>query len=267
MNKKNEKIIYKCLILMEKGYSLDDCISRFKGHRDEIKEYFRTIENIKGLEVIMPGKDYQKNSLAQITGEAKRRGAILSEKADAEAVIKQSRPGTRKRLLLRPAMIFLVFLVLSVFSFSGTLFASQETVPGQVLYPLKKSFESFKLIVYPENQKDDLHFQFLNNRINEADILLESDGSDTDVLIDALITEIDMEYRMCKQFNCFLTQDEDQVLNSINSIKNRHRNRMGMDQDNGTIEGHDKNEGPGRDNNSGMGQNGNNKGNSQNMGN
>ncbi len=86
-------------------------------------------------------------------------------------------------------MIFLVFLVLSVFSFSGTLFASQETVPGQVLYPLKKSFESFKLIVYPENQKDDLHFQFLNNRIDEADILLESDGSGADSLMDDLIIE------------------------------------------------------------------------------
>ena len=267
MDKKIEKIIYRCLVLMEKGHSLDDCISRFKGHRDEINEYFRTIENIKGLEVIMPEKDYRENSLSHIMGEAKRRWAISSEKADAAAAIKRSTPGSKKRLLLRPAMIFLVFLVVSVFSFSGTLFASQETVPGQVLYPLKKSFESFRLIVYPESRKDDLHFQFLNNRIDEADILLESDGSGTDVLIDTLITEIDMEYRMCKQFNCFPTQDEDQILNSINSIKSRHRNRIGMDQDNGTMKGHEIDAESDQDNNSGMGQKGNNKGSSQNMGN
>ena len=66
-------------------------------------------------------------------------------------------PVAKKRLLLRPAMIFLVFLVAAIFSFSGTLFASQETVPGQVLYPLKKSFEDFKLIVYPENKKDETY--------------------------------------------------------------------------------------------------------------
>lgn len=266
MDKKIEKIIYKCLILMEKGHSLDECISRFKGHRDEIKEYFKTIENIKSLEVIMPEKDFCENSLAQIMGEAKRREIIFSEKADAAATIKRSRPGTKKRLLLRPAMIFLVFLILSVFSFSGTLFASQETVPGQVLYPLKKSFEGFKLIIYPESQKDDLHFQFLNNRIDEANTLLESEGSDVDILVNDLIIEIDMEYQMCKQFNCFPTRDEDQILNSINTIKSRHRNRMGMDQDNATINGHDKNEGPGHNNNSGMGQMGNNEGSSQNMG-
>lgn len=164
-------------------------------------------------------------------------------------------------------MIFLVFLVLSVFSFSGTLFASQETVPGQVLYPLKKSFESFRLIVYPESRKDDLHFQFLNNRIDEANILLESDRSDVDILVNDLIIEIDMEYQMCKQFNCFPTRDEDQILNSINSVKSRHRNRMWMDQDNDTMNGHEMDTGSGQDNNSGMSQMGNNKGNSQNRGN
>jgi len=267
MDKNIEKIIYKCLMLMEKGHSLDDCINRFEDYQNEINEYFKTIKNIKGLEVIMPEKDYRKNSLAQIIGEAKRRGSVSSEKAGAAAVIKRSTPGTKKRLLLRPAMIFLVFLVLSVFSFSGTLFASQETVPGQVLYPLKKSFEGFKLIVYPESRKDDLHFQFLNNRIDEANILLESDGSDVDILVNDLIIEIDMEYQMCMQFNCFSTRDEDQVLNSINSIKSRHKNRMGMDQDNTTINGHDKNEGPDHDNSRGMSQKGNNDRNSQNMGN
>jgi len=265
MDKKIEKIIYKCLILMEKGHSLDECIGRFKGHRDEINEYFKTIKTIKDLEAVMPEKDYQKNSLARVMDEAKRRKMISSEKADAAAAIKQSTPGTKKRLILRPAMIFLVFFVLSVFSFSGTLFASQETVPGQVLYPLKKSFESFKLIVYPESQKDDLHLQFLNNRIDEANTLLGSDRSNIDVLVDDLIVEIDLEYQMCKQFNCFSTRDEGQVIDSINNIKNKHRNRSGMDQDNDTTNSHNKDKGPGHDNDSGMGQKGNNGGNNHNM--
>ena len=241
MDKKIEKIIYKCLVLMEKGYGLDECINRFEGYQNEINEYFKTIKDIKSFATIIPEKDYRENSFAQIIGEAKRRGSISSEKTDAIAAIKQSKPGIKKRLLLRPAMIFLVFLVLTVFSFSGTLFASQETVPGQVLYPLKKSFEGFKLIVYPESQKDDLHFQFLNNRIDEAGRLLESDEPDTDILVDDLIIEIDKEYQMCRQYNCFSSRDEESVLNSINKIKTRYRNRhknnqdKGSGQDNGTV--------------------------------
>ena len=111
MDKKIEKIINKCLVLLEKGYSLDECISRFEGSRDEIREYFKTVKNIKSLEAIMPEKDFQVNSLDHIISEAKRREMVSLEKAEAAAIIKQSKSGAKKKLLLRPAMIFLVFLV------------------------------------------------------------------------------------------------------------------------------------------------------------
>ncbi len=253
MDKKIEKIIYKCLLLIEKGHSLDECINKFEGYRDEITEYFKTIKNIKGLEVVMPEKDYKKNSLDQIIGEAKRRERISSEKATSAAAMKRNISTTKKRLILRPAMIFLVFLMLTTFSFAGTLFASQETVPGQVLYPLKRSFEDFKLIVYPENKKDGLHFQFLNNRIYEANTLLESDDPDTGIFVGDLIDEIDEEYYTCRQYNCFSTRDEDRILDSINNIKNRFRYRYGKNQDNSTGNNQEKDMGSGKENTGSMG--------------
>jgi hypothetical protein len=106
MDKKIEKIINKCLALLEKGYSLDECISRFEGSRDEIREYFKAVKNIKGLEVIMPEKDFQENSLDHIISEANRREMVSLEKTEAAATLKQSRSGAKKRLLLRPAVIF-----------------------------------------------------------------------------------------------------------------------------------------------------------------
>ena len=244
---------------MEKGHSLDECIGRFKGHRDEINEYFKTIKNIKGLEAIIPEKDYRKNSLAQIMGEAERRERVSAEKATSAAAIKRGISGTKKRLLLKPAMIFLVFLVLATFSFTGTLFASQETVPGQVLYPLKRSVEDFKLIVYPESKKDGLHFQFLNNRIDEANALLESDDPDTGIFVEDLINEIDNEYQMCNQYNCFSTRDEDSVLDSINNIKNRYRSRYKNNQDKNVDSGRDNDTGSNHE--EGMGQDQQNTGN------
>ena len=175
-----------------------------------------------------------------------------------------------KRLLLKPAMIFLVFLVLAIFSFTGTLFASQDTVPGQVLYPLKRSFEDLKLSVYPESKKDSLHFQFLNNRIDEANTILGSDDHSAGTLVEGLIGEIENEYRMCKQYNCFSTGDEDRVLGSIENIKNRYRYRydksqardMGPDQDNSTGNNQDKDMGSEQKNTGNGGQqNKNGKGN------
>ncbi len=253
MDKKIEKIIYKCLLLMEKGHSLDECINKFEDYRDEITEYFKTIKNIKGLEAVMPEKDYRKNSLAQIIGEAKRREGISSEKAASAAAMKRNISTTKKRLILRPAMIFLVFLILATFSFAGTLFASQETVPGQVLYPLKRSYEGFKLMVYPENKKDGLHFQFLNNRIYEANTLLESSDPDTGIFVEGLIEEIDKEYYMCRQYNCFSTRDEGSILDSINNIKNSYGHRYGKNGDTGTGNNQEKDMGSGKENTGSMG--------------
>jgi hypothetical protein len=266
MDKKIEKIINKCLVLLEKGYSLDECISRFEDSRDEITEYFKTVKDIKDLEVIMPEKDFQENSLDHVISEAKKREMISLEKTEAAATLKRSRSGAKKRLLLRPAMIFLIFLVAAVFSFSGTLFASQETVPGQVLYPLKKSFEGFKLLVYPENKKGDLHFQFLSNRIDEANILLGSDGSDVGALVDDLIIEIDMEYRICRQLNSFAKQDEGKVIDSINNIKNMHGRMHGKDSDIDSGNGQKNNMGHDQENTGNIGHMGNSGGSSQNMG-
>ncbi|MFC2144911.1 DUF5667 domain-containing protein [Actinomycetota bacterium] len=265
MDKKIEKIINKCLVLMEKGHSLDECINRFEDYRDEITGYFKTINNVKSLEVLIPEEDYTKNSLTQIISEAKRRKGISSEKADAKEAIKRDIPRAKKRLLLRPAMIFVVFLVAAIFSFSGTLFASQETVPGQVLYPLKRSFEDFKLIVYPENKKGDLHFQFLNNRIHEATTLLESDDTDTGIFVEDLIDELDMGYKMCQQYNCFSTQDENKVLNSINNIKNMHKRMHGKNSGSGKGNGQENDMGQGQENTGNMGHMGNTGGSSQKM--
>jgi hypothetical protein len=141
-----------------------------------------------------------------------------------------------------------------------------ETVPGQVLYPLKKSFEDFKLIVYPENKKGDLHFQFLSNRIDEANILLGSDGSTVGVLVDDLIVEIDMEYQICRQLNSFATRNEGKIIDSINNIKNMHGRMHGKNGDSGINNSQKNDMGHDQENTGNMGQMGNNGGSNQNMG-
>ena len=92
-------------------------------------------------------------------------------------------------------MIFLAFIVISVFSFSGTLFASQDSLPGETLYPLKRSFEEFRLNIYPEDFKGGLHLKFLNNRIEEAEILLDMENGTDPAFIEELISEMERQYQ------------------------------------------------------------------------
>jgi hypothetical protein len=218
MDRKTQGIIDKCHKLLKRGYSLDQCLERFSSFDREIRDYFSIAEDLKKLKKLSPSKEFTKNSLESIISRAGSRDA--SEKIAPAALS----PG---RLILRPAMIFMAFIVISVFSFAGTLFASQESMPGETLYPLKRSFEQFQLNIYPESMKGGLHLRFLGNRINEAEILLAAENGIDPSLIEGLIAEIDRQYRSCSQYDCMDAVHEDDILDSIDSIKNRYRSRYG----------------------------------------
>jgi hypothetical protein len=220
MDRKTQRIIDKCHKLLEKGYSLDQCLERFSSFDREIRDYFSIAEDIKKLKKLSPSKEFTKNGLESIIYRAESLDA--SEKIAPAAV-------PLRKLILRPAMIFMAFIIISVFSFAGTLFASQESIPGETLYPLKRSFEQFQLNIYPEGMKAGLHLRFLGNRIDEAEILLEEENEADPSLIEGLIAEMDSQYRSCSQYDCLDPAHEDDILDSINSIKNRYRSRYGKE--------------------------------------
>ena len=229
MDRKTQRIIDRCHKLLENGFSLDECLERFSSFDREIKDYFSIAEDIKKLKKLSPSKEFTKNSLESIISRAGSRDA--PEKiAPAEVS-----PG---RLILRPAMIFMAFIVISVFSFAGTLFASQESMPGETLYPLKRSFEQFQLNIYPESLKGGLHLRFLGNRIQEAEILLAAENDIDPSLIDELIVEMDRQYWSCSQYDCMDAVHEDDILDSIDSIKNRYRSRYGKEAGPDSSTGH-----------------------------
>ena len=220
MDKRTQRIIDNCHNLLGKGYSLDQCLEKFSGFDREIRDYFSIAEDIKKLKKLSPSKEFTKHSLESVISRAGSRDA--SEKITPAAL-------SLRRLILRPAMIFMAFIVISVFSFAGTLFASQDSIPGETLYPLKRSFEQFQLNIYPESMKGGLHLRFLGNRINEAEILLAAENDIDPSLIDELIVEMDRQYRSCSQYDCMDAVHEDDILDSIDSIKNRYRSRYGKE--------------------------------------
>ena len=235
-----QSIIKRCQKLMDRGYGLEYCLKRFSSHEREIRDYFSLVENLKQLRKVGPTKEFKKNSLDSIIARAESRGGLEASRAYEPSI-------PRRRLLLKPAMVFTALIILSLFSFAGTLFASQDSLPGETLYPLKRSFEEFRILIYPEGLKGGLHLRFLNNRLEEAEILLAmDDGIDPEIMED-LISEMERQYKSCKQYNSISPDSEEELLESIDSVKSRYRNRFGKDINNGSgvQEGTEKN---GKDN-------------------
>jgi len=161
--------------------------------------------------------------------------------ADEIKIRTSSTSSSRRFSLLKPAIVFTAALVMVIFSFTGTVYASRDSLPGETIYPVKRTAENIQLSLWPESKKGNLHFRFMNNRIYEADKLMESGETASAELIEELMDEIDKEYQKCKKYNYFENRNEEEAIATIERIKNRYSNKYGQHTRN-TEEINDNNE-------------------------
>lgn len=224
-NKKIEKVFNRCLKLMEKGYSARYCLEKYSSYRGELEEYFNIIGNLKNIGDIKPEIKNSQNMLKKIYSSA----ANPEEKAGHEIMNGAAAyQHIKRRSFLKPAIVFATVFVLVIFSFTGTIYASMGSLPGENLYPVKRTAENIQLFFYPESKKGQLHFRLLNNRIDEAGTLIKQGGIDDKKLIEELLLEIDEQYRRCEKHNFFNAEDARKTLEIINAVNNRYRNKYGQ---------------------------------------
>ncbi len=236
MSKKIEKIFNKCINLIEKGYSTEYCLERYSGYREELEEYFAVAKELGKMEEVKPDSKYIKSSLNK----------IYASSAEApEVKVPETGRVRMGPAILKPVLIFMAVFILFSFSFAGTAYAAQDSIPGETLYPVKRSAESIKLMVYPESKKGSLHYQFLNNRISEADILLEIGESPDAEIIGKLLEEADGELRQCKRYGYFNGHSEQNIEEKMKRVRQKYQNRCmeKHEQKNGTEEEKTQNDG------------------------
>ena len=199
MDKEIKKLLEKCFVLIKKGYSVRYCLSKYKKHRKELEGYLYDIVNLRENIPVKLEKDYLENNLYKIYDKLKN-----------EAVEQNSDIRYKKPLILRPAIIFLSILFVILLSFSGVIYASQSSIPGNTLYLIKKSVEDIKLITYPESLKGALHYKILKSRIYEAAVLLKIKNGDN-LVINDIIDEIDSVFIQCQEYSYFGNNTEEET--------------------------------------------------------
>jgi hypothetical protein len=215
MSKKLEKIFNKCISLIDKGYSIKYCLEKYSDCRKELEEYFAAVKELGKLKEVKPDSKYITNSLNKIYSSTETK-EIKVPKTDRIMV---------GAAILKPALIFLAVFVFVGFSFAGTAYASQDSVPGEILYPVKRSTEDVRLLLYPESMKGSLHYKFLNNRVLEAGILLEI-GESLDIeIIEKLLEEADSEFRKCKRYGYFNSSSEEDAVKMMEKVRQKYQNR------------------------------------------
>ena len=213
-DKKIEKILNACMILLSNGHNIDFCLNKFKRYKDTIEEYLAVYGKLKKATDFELDKNFLEDALDKIYKRSPEKNDI--------SVRKPSR-----NFMLKPAILLPIIAVIIVFSFTSTLFASQNSVPNEMLYSIKRTIENFKLNIYPKSYSGPLHFNLLKNRINEISTVIDSVSYGKEAA-DNLLSEIDYEYGQSKKYDYFGNQDKDQILNNINSIKIKYQKKYGQ---------------------------------------
>jgi uncharacterized membrane protein YgcG len=159
-------ILEACLQSLEKGAQMDAVLARYPEYAEELRPLLEASVQARGMAVSDPSR------------EAVQRGrAKLLQRAAEMREAKVSAPRRMIPVFQRFALAF-TLAALFLLSGNGLVRASSTALPGENLYPVKRTWEGVRLLfVFDEASREHLEFEFENERLHEVNELL-TEGRD-----------------------------------------------------------------------------------------
>jgi hypothetical protein len=160
MNKKLPDILENCLLRMQQGETLETVLAQHPDLAAQLRPLLETAARARSARPEdLPG-----------TLLARQRTQLLARAAEL-------RQGNNRRLLQRPSWrpvwTLLSVLAMLIMSSNGLLIASAHSLPGDTLYPLKRSVESTQLqLVFNPVKRQALEQSFNKRRLDETKSLI-----------------------------------------------------------------------------------------------
>lgn len=157
-----------CLKEIEQGADVDTVLFRHPDFAEELRPILETSAKAKAMAVPAPSEDVVRRNRAKVLQHASE----LRERRSAPA------PRRLWSVPLRRALVtFMVVAVLFVSS-TGLVRASSATLPGDSLYPVKRTWESLSLfLAFNPERREALEYEHENERLWELSELLASGRS------------------------------------------------------------------------------------------
>ena len=154
MNKQYE-ILEVCLNEIEQGVSVDAVLSRYPEYTNELRPIIETSVQAKDIAVPVPSPEVVKRNRAKLL----QRAAEMREAKSVPRI--WSAP-------LRRAFVSLAIVALLFVSGTNLVRAASTSLPGDQLYPVKRSWEDVLLFfTFDEDAREALEFEHENERLDE----------------------------------------------------------------------------------------------------
>jgi len=172
MLKKIEDILAQCIEDIKAGRSsVEDCLDKYPSMRKRLEPLLRIALEIREPPDIKPSPAFKVRARVQLMEQIHAKKAVT--KWPWFRYTNQVKPIPYKRRFNMVAIIVAVVLAVSALG-GGTAYASQGSLPGDVLYPVKLGTEQARLVVATsDTAKAELYLTFANSRVQEMTALAE----------------------------------------------------------------------------------------------
>lgn len=149
-----------CLQALDNGETVDSALKRFPALANELRPMLEASLHAKSLAGKAVAEDVHRRGRAKVLQRA--------------AELRESKRAPRKRTWIFAFRPVAVTLMLVVFLLSGTSLvrASTTSLPGDNLYPVKRTWEDFTLIFASGMEREDLELTYETERVEEINELL-----------------------------------------------------------------------------------------------
>lgn len=150
-----------CLRELENGADVETVLARFPDLAGELRPILKTSLKARSLSAAEPSQEVVRRGRARIMQRA--------------AEMRESRVAPRKRVIPAFQRLALSFTLaaLLLLSSTGLLNASASALPGENLYPVKRTWEGLRLLlIFDKEARELLEHQFETERLHEVNELL-----------------------------------------------------------------------------------------------
>jgi hypothetical protein len=158
---------------MLRGESLEDCLLRYPDHAEELEPLLRIVADTREVSrTIEPRPEFK----ARLRYQTQSRIADKNRRAKDRYMTVGWLP--------RWATMTVISLLMLVFAAGSVYAVSADTVPGDLLYPVKRAGEQVQMFFTFSNEgKAELHAMFASRRVEEIEsIAPEADATTVDKL-------------------------------------------------------------------------------------
>ena len=147
-----------CLNEIENGADVDTVLFRYPELADELRPILEASVKAKAMAVPAPSQEVVRRNRAKLLQHA------------AEMRERKSAPASRRiwSVPLRRAMVTLLVVAMLFVSGTGLVRAASTTLPGDNLYPVKRTWEDLKLLfTFDTNKRETLEIEHESERLEE----------------------------------------------------------------------------------------------------